>query len=58
MKMRPLHGIETLGNEHQLMGMQDLRRIVLKLGSVHLKLQGLSGKYPSILNISRTGRVA
>jgi len=36
--MRPLHGKETLGNVHQLMGLQDLTRTVLTLGSVHLKL--------------------
>ena len=36
--MRPLHGTETLGNVHQLMGVQDLTRTVLMLGSVHLKL--------------------
>jgi len=36
--MRPLHGVETMGNVHQLMGVQDLRRTVLILGSVHLKL--------------------
>jgi hypothetical protein len=38
MKMRPLHGTQTLGNVHQLMGVQDLTRTVLTLGSVQLKL--------------------
>jgi len=34
--MKPLHGIETLGNVHQWMGVQDLGWKVLTLGSAHL----------------------
>jgi len=35
--MRQLHGIKSLGNVHQLMGVQ-IRRTVLTPGSVQLKL--------------------
>ena len=50
-----MYGSIDILHHNKMIITQELKTIILYL---ILTIQGLSGKYPAILNISRTGRVA